>query len=762
MRAVIVSNNQEKPFGLLSNDAPVPLKIQTKVYNTVVNYVYANLLPECSIQAHVAKMLPSDILNNFKGIINHLYYSTVQSAIKEGLREKLKNETMMNALLNTEYKEIIYNSNNTFMGVNNENIGENMYGKCLSQLRNEIKSSQDKSSKEDAIYYSYIAELNLKKLLQRNNLEHYISKTNDRSMRKLVNTLVDEHGKTFVYSNVPEKNTVLAIHEKRNISTYIDPNSLIRIIRKNEIRNILKINLLVLKTEALKIFTSYIVGKESTLSEDSLLLFEQLYQIDLSKREEFSSRILNLYSIRRLPTSVQEKIKLFKAKLYFPSTADIDRFEQEHVKLDYEMDNQITQTQQTNKYFITDGPLSPLNEDIPFEIIDTFPSISKYVSYKVNMLYSTASPKDMYEKILRTKPKDLTQLNSIIKKDFFTSHRDKLLAKAIEIKSKDNHIKNLLFNIESLTIKDSFHLDKTSDFYMKYIPTIDIAVKPITSMEMFVLYSDIFMSEQFLEKVHFYFMLMENIMVNCKYKFLSVSYNDVVKFLPFYRTFSSDKMTNIPSILRQMGQKYKLNNSSLTYILTTIFESFKTAEDCIGMKQYDIRYRNLFIWSKYFLREPIFPVLTCMDSLKENYALTTILSILFHIKEINSQFKIPTMSKYDFDTAMYLCLGQIQPYTATIENVVPVEVAPIPDIEFVEEMPLLEQEQEEEFEGFQNKLSRQKVISFMKQNFNLTVSPLMIETIVRKVLNNKSVPEFTKFQNMNFFLNGFIKPPELD
>jgi predicted NAD-dependent protein-ADP-ribosyltransferase YbiA (DUF1768 family) len=396
MSVVTIRNSSDKPFGKLANDAILPFKVNSRTYSSVVNYVYANLLPESTFKEELSHSSPKNILKTFEDVRKHLKRSTIQFAAHLAISQKAsQNEEFLRSLMGTDNLTILYYSQNDYLGIGRTKDGENIYGQALEQHRNEIRNEQNKAKEKDNIYLTYIAEINLKKIFRKHNLEKYISKDKNRSIRRLVDTLVQEYGKTEVYSNAPDIDTVLLLHEKRNIIGYTDPNSLIRILRKNEARNVLKINLFELKKVALNSFVDYIISRNVTFSEDKMFLKDQLYDILPSKREEFAGRILDLYSAKALADEVRETIKKYKAQWYFPTEKDIEFFETENVRLPQ---TNVTTTYEKNtfKVYYTDI-LSPLDESSTLVINNLkFKSISHYIAFELNKLYGNMNPEKLY------------------------------------------------------------------------------------------------------------------------------------------------------------------------------------------------------------------------------------------------------------------------------------------------------------------------------------------------------------------------------
>lgn len=769
--SVLIHSSLDKPFGKLANDALLPFMVDSHKYSSVVNFVYANLLPNSTFKEELAQTFPGNVLKTFNEVREHLKQSIMQSSIVIAIKEKAKqNKQFHQRLMDTENLNIIYYSPNIFLGIGRSKDGQNIYGQLLEQVRNELRSEQTKVQDKDNIYLSYIAEINLKKALRKHNLEKYISKDKKRSIRKLVDILVQDYGNTEVFLNSPDIDTILTLHEKRNIMVYTDPNSLIRVVRKNEVRNVLKRNTFDLKVAAFNTFVDYTISKNVTMSEDRTALKDQIFDILPAKREEFANRILDLYSVKALPGEVEDKIKKFKETWYFPSEKDIDYFLSESIKLP-EIISESTITPGVHPVYIENDVLSPLDESSFIVVNRKFKSISHFVAFELHKLYGHLDPSKLYIRIKDVRGPDLDQFNKILEEDIFTSAKNKLLEDAINLKLQDWSIKNLVFSIDKLEFMDEYNLDKTEEFYNKYKDNIVLKIQKIPSFDRFV-EKDIFLFDIIKDKVDFYFIILDNLMVHLKAKNkLSVSYDDLVEMSPFYSFImindSNVPYAKIPDYLLRKNIQYGLSNQSLLQIWSIIFNGMKLAEKIIGSNNYDIRYKSLLIWSKYLLGKPNYDMsrIDVMQNQEEDHILVVLLAILSKLKEVNLRFNSPTINKQDLQTAVHLCLGKVRSYKMEmVEQTLEfaeeiydddVEVYDEDNEEYYDFMD----EDDDNFEGF-SLGARKRFEAFLETYFNPLRNELKltdVEEAVSKIIRSK-IPAALKHQNLNFFGYGFKLP----
>jgi hypothetical protein len=380
-------------------------------------------------------------------------------------------------------------------------------------------------------------------------------------------------------------------------------------------------------------------------------------------------------------------------------------------------------------------------------------------------------PAKLYVRIKDVKTTDLDQFNKMIEKDVFTTTKNKLLEDAINIKLQEYHIKNLVFSLEGLEFEDAFDLEKTEEFYNKYRDKIVLKIHKIPSFEKFV-EKDPFLIDVVKDKVDFYFMILDNLMVHTKSKHkLHVVYDDLVQLSPFYSFImlndSNVPKTRIPEYLIQKNKQYGLSNHSLLQVWSIIYNGMKMSEKIVGENDYDIRYKGLLIWSKYFLGKSNHNLKTMelMQSRQEDTVLMVLLAILSKLKEVNLKFNSPTINTQDLQTAIHLCLGKVRLYKHEYEKVEE-------DLEFEEEIEQNPYEvevydedygqEEDNFEGF-NLSSRKRFEAFLATYFEPLKNELdlaKMEDAVYKILNSK-IPITLKHQNLNFFVSGF-KTPQLE
>jgi predicted NAD-dependent protein-ADP-ribosyltransferase YbiA (DUF1768 family) len=284
---ITLNNPSEKPFGELSNNAFHLIKIDGKLYHSVTNYIYSNMIITPSYErqlqiSHIENIKSKGItpekyqedihnfMNNPENLIDYtgkqqifdslgiykLYnyyckkelYEIIKKALTKAYTTKIKNKEVENALMHTGNAPILYIDNNDLnMGKNEHGIGLNLVGKILEDIRHrkriEKRSAEIlETSNNQMILINniYIADIILKKSIQEgDDLNQYL----DMSPLEIINFY---GSKSKLIDNVPTQAFIFGLF-KQNIlnnnimSEYINPGSLVISNRKDSLKKVQKI-----------------------------------------------------------------------------------------------------------------------------------------------------------------------------------------------------------------------------------------------------------------------------------------------------------------------------------------------------------------------------------------------------------------------------------------------------------------------------------------------------------------------------------------
>lgn len=464
MTTIDIYNPKKEPFGSLSNNYKLSMKICDPLYKkcenwmTVSNYIYANMLNK---EKHI------NILKNYKELDN--IYSTyvkyrnleeediIKSALKKALIIKFQDPKMAQLLISTGETEILYLTDNTLLGKNEDKKGQNIMGKYLMEIRSTLKIKEKELEKEEEknnMYKSFIIYQLLEKDIQFNgddlseylyhdkkrlfqyhkikNIDHLIElyiqnhPENPRIKNKIEQELIDKYQKNKffeLYSNLFEL-------MKMSIS---EPNILIFQLRKKYLESLKNNNKSMRSMKSFQIYFDYIIHKRYPNipeSEFEKIKNKELSKISIEQEEEIKKNINILKN--NLPEEVKTKINEIDNKYKIPSQEDIDfaktfklteyilknkldennfsyktstqkytKFREGEPSIDYTKDLELLNTK--NKYQL----LSPVYYTGRLFIDNhNFISVTHYILYKLfQSLHLIKDEKEAYNKLLNDEGK---------------------------------------------------------------------------------------------------------------------------------------------------------------------------------------------------------------------------------------------------------------------------------------------------------------------------------------------------------------------
>lgn len=303
VKAIIINNPSERPFGPLSNKAFVYLTIDNKLYSSVTNYIYSSLLTfpihKKSLQhTSISHKIPQGIskkeydqrvkflMENVDGVIKdsdsinnkilenfdvfqlYKYYNSreIYSVKLESLRKaysaKFRNPKLQKILFKTGNAQLKYVSNtDLFFGVSQENNGYNAVGKILTQLRSRLRNEKRIRDEEirkkkfiDNLYNIYVADFILKEAIKDGDfLDQYVGKTPEEIIKIYQNeTPIRKKGlqiyvekRPLPYGIVAKKYILeLFLNEKLNLNVmreFYNKGTLVQTNRKEGLEQIIDI-----------------------------------------------------------------------------------------------------------------------------------------------------------------------------------------------------------------------------------------------------------------------------------------------------------------------------------------------------------------------------------------------------------------------------------------------------------------------------------------------------------------------------------------
>lgn len=387
------------PFGNLTL-LQSPIVIDNEKWKTPVNYIFANMFNSGMYYESLKNCNPVDISvfcdKYFR--LNQMQIAT--KCIQDYIQIKLEsNPQFQKELEDSRNKQLVFDSKKTPL------FTKNIYGNILEQFRNQrFHDSANSDRKNDPIFYVYLAEKVLKEQLSQNNLQEYLDQKFCR-MSDLLRYLERKLGRENVIRKSPDRVTILQIHKKLGVDYTTNPNTLIRLVRKKNIRRIYNMNMGKLKYALYEEFIQYHTHLYPDTYDKLLRIKADKETISFSETVKLVERIYNLYKEKQLPTNLLQIMDKRNNDFYIPTEKEMTAFEQDVFLLypgpDIDDETSTTIANTTEQLYITkEMHSSPYAVDhITINKI-SFPTVVHYYVY--NVIISEMKSKKDPKKILKT------------------------------------------------------------------------------------------------------------------------------------------------------------------------------------------------------------------------------------------------------------------------------------------------------------------------------------------------------------------------
>ena len=332
-------NPNERPFGALSNNSLHQMRIDGKVWNTVTNYIYTNMLTtplyrnilqntpvrgkkkntniddkvnqlianqeamqerrltqsekaviyrNVTSELHTASMNIDQIFNMYLG---REYFNTVRTAVEKAYNTKFSDsDELVHILLSTGNAPIHYVSNNTILGGGSDGRGHNIVGLILMQIRHNLRQQARKHEREEQdrlqenhIFTAYLAyKILLNDLNQGKDIKQYLGK----NAADIVHIFQGENDISYVFNalntTLDTKPEILMMYRRGKfpeIGTELkNPGTLGLTLRKKMLGKIAKMAESARKNAIFSVYVKYEAKRDhESLDEDQLeTAFRQL------------------------------------------------------------------------------------------------------------------------------------------------------------------------------------------------------------------------------------------------------------------------------------------------------------------------------------------------------------------------------------------------------------------------------------------------------------------------------------------------------
>jgi predicted NAD-dependent protein-ADP-ribosyltransferase YbiA (DUF1768 family) len=309
--SIKIFNPNDKPYGKLSNNFEYQMFINNEPWNTVSQYIYTNMT-NVLYGSKIKNSKTNSIYYEFQKYKKKTEDDIISQALTKALEVKFKDPKMMELLVSTQNSEILYISDNDFLGTGNKNKGFNKFGKVLMYIRDEYirKETEEKElrDKEESLYKTYIAYYVLEKLIEE---EGDILKYRDMSLDEIINSYSQEK----LTKSIPSKQVVLDLikYEEGERKFYtillnkgsLNPNILIYQVRKDKLRGITIGRKISVKEKIFNLYIDYFIEKNYPNVDHEKLKKQKINSMDWRKKEELKNRI---FDFKDNPNPIEKKI----------------------------------------------------------------------------------------------------------------------------------------------------------------------------------------------------------------------------------------------------------------------------------------------------------------------------------------------------------------------------------------------------------------------------------------------------------------------
>ncbi len=389
MTTINLYNPDILPFGELSNNAPINFKICNKSniceeWNSITQFIYTNMIKNPVYQQNI-----KEITNYNKIHEEYIKYSQkseeaiIAESLDEALRIKFQNPDVLNILLQSGKSEIVYISENDFLGNGPNNKGANILGKYLMQIRDEILNSKDVEEKKKTLerqcYEAYLIYNMLKQEITENgdDLSNYLfedmtkiyefsiinnfndimniylqnkSEITKKIIKENIQNSMNDNNKKIIFLEFIQKN-----HEMRLLYEVAinKPFVLILDLRKKYLENVKK-NLDKIKINiTFNIYLDFIIETKfpNVKKEDyDKIKIQQFQHLSAEKLEEMKMKVYN--SIKLFSAVLYAKVEKVLSSLKIPTEEEI-LFAQsfnlnDFIFLEKERENEIGEAENEN------------------------------------------------------------------------------------------------------------------------------------------------------------------------------------------------------------------------------------------------------------------------------------------------------------------------------------------------------------------------------------------------------------------------------
>ena len=344
-------------YGNLSNHSRFDMTIDNKVWKTVSNFIYSNLIVTPINKIQLRNSRAKNVKNDYYVLYDQEIKNIILDSLLKSNEIKFKNNKLSKLLIDTGESKLLYIDNDPYIGSGTKGDGKNILGKILMQIRHRIKKNykqndeiKTKKDLEEKIYKHYIAYKILERMIrnEQNNLEEMVGKNIDEIISKRKQKTLDEF---------PMKKFVISLYNNKNmneivIKTLNNPLQMVYYVRKENIVN-LRFELENKRLDIILDFVQdYIIEKncqDINIKKYEILKSRENNKISKSKLLTLKTEIFQLYLNNKLPKKLTHKIDLEINKLKIPSKEEVKQIKNFNIDSSFKKGLQEEDKQEEDK-----------------------------------------------------------------------------------------------------------------------------------------------------------------------------------------------------------------------------------------------------------------------------------------------------------------------------------------------------------------------------------------------------------------------------
>jgi hypothetical protein len=401
---ITVKTGEDSPYGLLSLQKG-NITIDEHEWTSPCHYILSHMFPPGILRQSIVRA--SNAVQAYNNACDKIEVNNI--AIVEYLEYRCKIDSNF-------VQELVKTGNAKLFSTS---FPKNIYGKFLEQKRYQLLNSADvvegdtsERGNTDPVFYMYLAERALKELLSESDLQDLVD-YNFLRMSDLLRHLEKRYGRERIFKKAPDRATIIQIHKQRGVDYTTNPTTLIKLVRRQNIRRINNNNEQKFKDHVFHCFIQSIkhLHPARSFERDDVIAYERT-TIPFNDLQKFIKRTFELYKNGSLGRDVISLVE--RRQIFLLSEEQVQKYESEVFAL--HPGTERLETQQSNhfdntKHTIDVNTIHTFNPFAVYYVLINgfnFPTLAHYCVFK-HILYESndVEPFKVFQKISSIRPDNI-------------------------------------------------------------------------------------------------------------------------------------------------------------------------------------------------------------------------------------------------------------------------------------------------------------------------------------------------------------------